>query len=150
MSTHSFQIHLDHMMKKVDALIPFPCFRDKTLAFRFHACKMLMSGIESTTKEIDAQLAQEIRNRTEEHLALHYEGLVKDNDNQLKHKFFETFEFYKNIYNCEEKMLEWKKLKYDLKRYKKFETLYNKLKKMDFKGYEEKFNKERERKRGIV
>ena len=93
---------------------------------------------------------KEIRNRTEEYLALHYEGLVKDNDNQLKQKFFETFEFYKNIYNCEEKMLEWKKLKYDLKRYKKFETLYNKLKKMDFKGYEEKFKEVIKRKREIV
>ena len=49
---------------------------------------------------------KEIRNRTEEHLALHYEGLVKDNENQLKQKFFETFEFYKDIYNCKEKMLQ--------------------------------------------
>lgn len=36
-------------------------------------------------------------------------------------------------------MSEWKKIKYDLKRYTKFEALYKKLKEMDFLKYEEKF-----------
>ena len=71
---------------------------------------------------------KEIRKRTEEHLAIFYEGLIKEYGEELKVRFLETFEFYKEIYNCEERMAEWKKVKYDLKRYSKLDTLYKKLK----------------------
>lgn len=51
----------------------------------------------------------------------------------LKEKFLDTFEFYERIYNCKEKMLEWRKIKYDLKYLKKFETKYKELKEIEFK-----------------
>ena len=45
---------------------------------------------------------------------------MEDDGDKLKKDFLETFNFYKNVFNSQEAMLEWKKLKYDLKRYKKF------------------------------
>ena len=83
-------------------------------------------------------------------MAIFYEGLVKEYGEELKVRFLETFEFYKEIYNCEERMADWRKVKYDLKRYNKFSTLYKKLKSKDLKEYEGEILSKLQKKRNIV
>ena len=47
-------------------------------------------------------------------------------------------------------MREWKKIKNELKKYNKFESLYIKLKEIELKEYEEKVKQEINRKREII
>lgn len=60
MQIHSFQIHLDHMMDKVDAFTGHIAFLNRDFTQRLHCCYMAMRNLKSTAKEIDGILAREI------------------------------------------------------------------------------------------